>query len=140
MESEKSKQGEEHIGHFEPSDIMAEEDLTWVVSRMWGRYSSSSSMTLHNLTDLFNAFTHENIPPNECIDFLDSMVDVTSDGTVEQIELVKFVQHGLALSDEARTKYASEGKMHVAALKFFDSVKEKMIVHAYLYLNLISSG
>ena len=58
-------------------------------------------------------------------------MDVTSDGTWSR-ELVKFVQHGLALSDEARTKYASEGKMHVTALKFFDSVKEKMIVHAYL--------
>ena len=90
-------------------------------------------MTLHNQTDLFNAFTHENIPPNDYIDFMNSMMDVrTSDGSVEQGELMKFVQNGLALSDEARTKYASEGKMHVTALKFFDSVKEKMIVHAYL--------
>ena len=124
---------DESVDRSEPSNVVvAEDDVMWVLARMWSVYSSSSSVTLQNLAALFNDFTHSNFPPEECIGFFRSMMDVSTDDNVEQRELANFVQRGLALSDEARAQYGSEGMLPTAALKLFDSIKEKIVVRNYV--------
>ena len=107
--------------------------IDWVVERMWKRYSKSTDMDSGKLKVLLETFTNEEGISTDICDELIKSIDGNNNGKIKQTALIKFVHDGLNLSKADRASYTASGDgIDVMLLKFFDSVKEKIIVYHYI--------